>query len=474
MNLLQRVRDILLRPKATWPEIAAEPADAGSLYRDYLLILAAIPALASVVGLSLVGISSFGNLGVDLRVPLGAALVSALIGYVLSLAMVFVVALLVDALAPMFGGSRNRIAALKLVAYASTAAFVGGLFNVQPVLSVLGLLASLYGIYLLYTGLPVLMQCPPGKAPAYAAAVALGGIVASLLVGALGGLLAPTLGMRFGGGTAANDAAVILKTPDAEVRIDAGNMDEEAARRIEEIGKKIEEAATLGGQQQQQQGAATPIDPQQLKALLPETLAGLRRDSIEAQQGGAMGLVAGSQASARYRDGARRIDVQVTDMGGAAGLLGVAGWASVTLDRETEREVEKIYQEGGRTVREEWATDGSRAEFMVVLANGLLVEARGRRIDMAALRARGREPGFGAAGGAAAGGEGWVVRAGRVLSSRGAMPILRGMALASRACPNAPGRICVRNASAEILGLPIWSVVVDAQAGSDSNFDDLI
>jgi hypothetical protein len=133
MNLVQRVQGILLKPKATWPVIDAEPADAASLYKNYVMILALIPAVASFIGLSVVGLGAFG---VNFRVPIVAGLANMVVGYVLSLVMVFVLALIIDAMAPTFEGTKSQISALKLSAYASTAAFVGGIFSLLPSLSV--------------------------------------------------------------------------------------------------------------------------------------------------------------------------------------------------------------------------------------------------------------------------------------------------------------------------------------------------
>ena len=189
MNLVERVQSILLKPKATWPEIDSEQADAASLYKNYVMILALIPAVASFIGLSLIGIGAFG---VSFRVPIVSGLANMVVGYVLSLVMVFVLALIIDAMAPTFEGTRSQIGALKLSAYASTAAFVGGIFSLLPSLSVLGALVALYGIYLLYTGLPVLMKCPPDKAIAYTAVVVVCAIVGGFIIAWVLALLTPS------------------------------------------------------------------------------------------------------------------------------------------------------------------------------------------------------------------------------------------------------------------------------------------
>src|SRR5204862_367012 len=152
---------------------------------------------------------------------------------------------------PTFGGVKNAVNALKLVAYGSTAGFVGGIFGLIPSLGMLGLLAALYSIYLIYTGVPVLMKTPSDKAGGYTAGAS-------------------------GGGHGAG--------------------------------------------------------------------------------------------------------------GGLGGLAALAGWAHMTVDKETSEEVEKVYKQGNRTVREAWHKDGSRAEVMLILENGVLIEARGDKVDAATLK----------------------------------------------------------------------------------------
>lgn len=189
MNLVDRVQSILLRPRITWLAIDEEPADAASIYKNYVMILALIPAVASFIGLSLVGIGAFG---VSFRVPIVSGLANMIVGYVMSLLMVFVLALIIDAMAPTFDGTRSQIGALKLSAYSSTAAFVGGIFSLLPSLSVIGALAALYGVYLLYTGLPVLMKCPQDKAVPYTAVVVICAIVGGFVIAWVLALLTPS------------------------------------------------------------------------------------------------------------------------------------------------------------------------------------------------------------------------------------------------------------------------------------------
>ena len=393
MSLIQRVKDILLQPKQTWPAIEAEPADTGSIYGGYLVFLAAIPAVAGFIGLSLVGAGAFGY---SIRLPVLTGLMHMVIGYVMSLVAVFLLALITDALAPTFGGSKSAVNALKLVAYGSTAGFVGGVFGLIPSLGMLGLLAALYSIYLIYTGVPVLMKCPPEKAAAYTAVVIICGIVAMIVLSVVSGLVLPSGGMRFGGmrGTMGG-GDVTLKTPGGEIQIDSAKM-EALGKRMEEAGKRMEQAqasgdsAAAGKAMGEMVGAmagagGTPIPAQDLKVLLPEALGELKRESFEVQGGAAMGM-AGSSAKASYANGDKRVQLAITDMGGMAGLAALAGWANMTSERETNAEVEKVYKQGQRTLREESRKDGSRAELTVILANGVIVEAKGERVELAALK----------------------------------------------------------------------------------------
>src|ERR1035437_1191119 len=167
MNLIQRVQDILLKPKDTWPVIAAEPGDTTSLYKDYLIYLALIPAVCAFIGMSLIG---FGGFGLSMRGPILSGLGN--IGVVL----------MANALAPTFGGTKDPVSALKLIVYGSTAGFIGGVFSLIPALSILGLLTALYSVYLIFTGVPVLMKCPPEKAMPYTAVLVVCAIVAAVIV----------------------------------------------------------------------------------------------------------------------------------------------------------------------------------------------------------------------------------------------------------------------------------------------------
>jgi hypothetical protein len=175
MNLIDRVKKILIQPKQEWEVISGETTTTAELYKNYIILLAAIGPVASIIGLSIVGVSMpFG--GATFRVPIITAVGSAVVHYILSLVGVYILALIIDMLAPTFSGEKNMSQALKLSAYSYTAGWIAGIFVILPVLSILGIL-GLYGLYLLYTGIPVLMKAPEAKSLGYTAAVCVAAII---------------------------------------------------------------------------------------------------------------------------------------------------------------------------------------------------------------------------------------------------------------------------------------------------------
>jgi hypothetical protein len=181
MALVDRVRNILLTPRTEWTAIEGEAATVASIYTGYVVPLAAIPAIAGFIGLSVVGISFMGT---RLQAPMGTGLTWAVVQYIASLAGVYVLALVIDALAPNFGGQKNQMQALKVAAYSGTASWVAGIFRIIPSLSILGIL-GLYSLYLLFLGLPALMKAPADKAMGYTVVVVIAAVVIFVVVGTI-------------------------------------------------------------------------------------------------------------------------------------------------------------------------------------------------------------------------------------------------------------------------------------------------
>jgi len=179
MNLIDRVKSILLQPKQEWEVISGEITTTSELYKTYIIPLAAIGPVASFIGMSIVGISM--PLTGTFRVPLTTAIASTAVHYVLGLIGVYILALIIDYLAPTFSGEKNMGQALKLAAYSYTAGWLAGIFIIIPVLGILSIV-GLYSIYLLYTGIPVLMKAPQEKSLGYTVAVVIAAIIIFVVI----------------------------------------------------------------------------------------------------------------------------------------------------------------------------------------------------------------------------------------------------------------------------------------------------
>jgi len=178
MIMVERARAIVVDPHAEWPAVAQESGDAAFLTARYIAPLALIPAIAGLIGEAVVGVTAPD--GATLRAPILGSLLTAVFGYVANIVVVFVVAAMVEMLAPRFGAKRSFGNALKLAVYSFTPVWLAGIFLLIPGLRFLELLGG-YGVYLLWAGLPPLMKTPKHHAPAYAAIVAACAIALLLL-----------------------------------------------------------------------------------------------------------------------------------------------------------------------------------------------------------------------------------------------------------------------------------------------------
>lgn len=188
MNLVERAKQLLLKPKDEWPVIAAETHSVQELYTKYVMILAAIPAVAGFIGFSFIGVSGFGY---SYRIPIATGLAQMVLQYLLALGGVYVMALIIDALAPSFLGDKSFPQALKVAAFFPTASWVAGIFYVIPALGILAILGGLYSLYLLYLGLPLLMNVPDEKAVPYTIVVVIVTIILIVVIAVVSSLVVP-------------------------------------------------------------------------------------------------------------------------------------------------------------------------------------------------------------------------------------------------------------------------------------------
>lgn len=193
-GLIERVKGMILSPAREWERVDAEPATIQSLFVGYVCILAAIPAVCTLIGMSVFG---FSMGPISYRPSIMTTLSSAVVAYVLALVSVGVMALIIEFLAPSFCGTKDRLQAFKVAAYFPTAAWVAGVFNLLPAIGWIGGLLGLYSLYVLYLGLPRLMRVPQEKAIVYTVVVVIAAIVLFMIIGAITGGLT-SMGTRIG------------------------------------------------------------------------------------------------------------------------------------------------------------------------------------------------------------------------------------------------------------------------------------
>ena len=161
MNALARSKAILVDPAAAWRGIEKDVGDPAYLLSRYVAVLALIPALSSFVGATLVGVVTPS--GAILRANLIEGLFGAVFSYAASCTIVLLLGLIIDFLAPLFGGRRDFEEAFKLAVYSFTPLWLAGIFLLLPGLRFL-LLTGIYGIYLFWLGAPRLTKMPEQQA----------------------------------------------------------------------------------------------------------------------------------------------------------------------------------------------------------------------------------------------------------------------------------------------------------------------
>ena len=362
--LVDRTKNIILKPKEEWPAIDVEPATIGGIYRSYVLILAAIPALAGLINSVTFGYSA---LGITYRPSITSALGTAVAQYVMALIGTFVLALIIEALAPSFGGVKNRVQALKVAAYSSTAGWLAGIFAIIPSLGWLGIL-GLYSLYLLYLGLPLLMKAPAEKAMSYAVVTILAAIVLFFVIGAI----SASIGGMFGGRLPAASTGELSGTMSVP---GVGSVD---LGKLEAASKQMEANA---------KGAAAirAIDSATLKAMLPATLGAYRRTEISSASANAGGI-GGTQAEARYKSGDHHIRLEVTDIAAAGAIAALGSAFNVQSSRQTETGYEKTETVDGRMVNEKWDSSSKSGTYGMLVGNRFMINAEGTVSDIAELK----------------------------------------------------------------------------------------
>jgi hypothetical protein len=437
--LIDRVKNILLTPKQEWPVIEPELTTPGQLYTGYVIPLAALSAVLTLIRMSVIGVS-VPYLG-SIRMPFFSSLTSAVVTFGLSLLGLYIVALIINGLAPTFGAVRDQRQALKTAAYAFTPAWLAAVLGLlpAPLSTLLSLLAGLYGIYLLYLGLPVVMKAPLEKAVGYTVTVVLCTILIGIVLGALSAALGfgrlGGMGGGYGYGALHGMSGQTEEARQARAAAMAGALVGSALGTDEKgkegLAKAMAQVAAAGRQMEQEQKAANaksgeaatavtqgssgadasaasaatatarlasavggalggdhrvdPVDFRALKAMLPGSVAGMQRTGSAGSNQQALGVKT-SNATADYQgSGDARLHIKIADISGVSGLLGVAGALGQKTDSESDTGFEKDTTIGGRQFHEKFQNAGKHGEVTTIVAQRFEVDVTGDGTDIASL-----------------------------------------------------------------------------------------
>jgi hypothetical protein len=353
--LIARVKNLLLSPGTEWDVIDREAAQPTQLLLRYVAPLAAIPAVAILIGLSVLGVQVGGQW---YRAPILEVALSALVFFALSIVGVLVFATIINWLAPKFGAARSYRQAFKVSAYSITAAMVAGVLAVAPALHIFALLGATYSLYLLFVGTPKVMHAQEKSAVNYSIVATFAAIVLALLVGLATMAAAAPSGNLF---------PLLPRIPGlwgaAPEPLPAAGVSTEAAPLPASAG-----SLSAGGG-----GVVTGGD---LRAAAPPKLAGLNRVSVGVERSGLEGQRT-VNVEAEYRDGRRQILLQVLYSRTIAQRLGFGGPSTSEFDRETADGYSRRRRVGDAIVVEEWNNISQTGSYGRLVEDRFYVKASG-------------------------------------------------------------------------------------------------
>jgi hypothetical protein len=196
MSIVQRAKNIIVKPTDEWNVIASEPATISGLFTGYAMPLALIPLVATILFTGLLGISAADMMGLGSGMPLDLMTIAgmAVVGFILSLVTLYIMGTVVKLVSPSFNGTSDKVQAMKLMTYAGTPTGVVALVSWIPFLgAMLSFAAIVYVVYLIYLGLHPVLGVPKEKIAGFTVVIVLVYVVLALVIsGVVAGLLYAT------------------------------------------------------------------------------------------------------------------------------------------------------------------------------------------------------------------------------------------------------------------------------------------
>jgi hypothetical protein len=331
-----RIRGLLLAPAQEWKIIDAERPEPRALVMRWALPFTLFFFLAQMVG-SMAFPPRVG--GVASAPSSLQAIATVLVGSTFMLAGVWVIAWLVDWLAPKFGGRRDFNAALKVVVYAATGFWLSGVFGLAPPVAFLGV-TCIVSFYTLWRGLPIVMKTDADKSLPFAAAVVAAGAVIGVVLMTLSGCFA------FAGkqvSPSAPAAVAVAPTPAPAPRADP----------------------------------AAPLDREKFRRILPEAIpGGWVRAGVTTHNGGSTGFT-GPTLEAAYERGGQTLTVRFVDLGVGRAASMIADRKALAPPLEGERGVVRYAEDAAGFRLLEIDRETGRARQLWIVRNRVAVSVEG-------------------------------------------------------------------------------------------------
>lgn len=191
--LLEHIIGFFLHPSEEWESVRARNIPQGRVF-FHILLLGAIPVVSGYIGTTRFG----WQIGTaeTIKLTISSAAIIAVLYYIIIIMAVFSVAWMVHWMGQTYGARQPFTRCLLLAAYIPIPLFLVGITQLYPVLwfnLLIGIPAVTYTVFLLYIGIPVMMEIPPERGFLFSSAV-----LAFGMVGMVGMLAATVILWGFG------------------------------------------------------------------------------------------------------------------------------------------------------------------------------------------------------------------------------------------------------------------------------------
>lgn len=170
--MIGNVLGLLFRPRSQWQVIAKQekfPLISSVLYT---MVLAVIPAVAWLYGVTSIG-WTVGD-GDRIHMTRDSASVIIVLFYITMVVAVCAIGYMIHWMSRTYGADSSTAKGIAIAGYSATPLFIAGAIGFIPVFwlaLLIGIAAVCFAVYLLYTGIPIVMDIPEERGFLFSSAV---------------------------------------------------------------------------------------------------------------------------------------------------------------------------------------------------------------------------------------------------------------------------------------------------------------